>query len=180
MNNFRLIKETLKYLYESRYSNILTPEGWGVRVEGMHATNPNRRDVQFFYSNFRDAICVSDGLRMIAVPSEDRFIHEDPNQVFFEVNEFNHHYRLGWHNFVVPSPYLEWLTKRVQEFLYPFDEDLLQPCPYPRRLWWVHSRRVSILIAHPVFVGFDEDGIATFEPYTQQPQTLLGGMDDGE
>ena len=181
MNNFRLIKETLKYLHESRYSNLLTPEGWGVRVEGMHATNPNRRVVQFFYSDFHDAYCVSDGLRMLVVPRRpEAFLGEDPNDVFAQVNGVEHHYRLEWHRFTIPTAYLEWVVERVQEFLYPFDEDILQSRWSYYRLWWAERMKADVLIAHPMFDGFGEDGTPQFVPLHRQPEPLLGGMDDGE
>ena len=181
MNNFRLIKETLKYLQESRYSNLLSPQGWGVRVEGVHASNPNNKIVSFMYTDVQDAYCVSDGLRMLVVPRLETFVKEDPNQVFFEVNGFDHNYRLEWHNFVVPSAYLEWLVERVQEFLYPFDPDIQQSRWSYYRLWWAERMKVDVLIAHPMFDGFGEDGTPQFVPLHRQPQILLGGIvDDGE
>ena len=181
MNNFRLIKETLMYLQESRYSNILSPQGWGVRVEGIHASNPNNKIVSFMYTDVQDAYCVSDGLRMLVVPRcSEAFIKEDPNDVFLEVNGFNHNYRLEWHRFTIPTAYLEWVVERVQEFLYPFDPDVQQSRWSYYRLWWGNSRHVEILIAHPVFDKFLEDGTPSFAPYHRQPQVLLGGIVDDE
>ena len=164
MNSYRLIKETLKYLQESRYCNLVSPQGWGVGIEGMHAFNPNNRIVYFIYTDISDSYIVSDGLRVVAIPrSPEKFQEEDPNEVFFQVNNFEHHYRLEWNAFSIPSAYLEWVVERIQEFLYPFDQDVLWGRWSYYRLWWAERSQVEILIAHPRLDKFDRDGKAVFE-----------------
>mgnify|MGYP005858732201 CR=1 FL=1 len=163
MSDFEFLMRNLRKLVYSRYSNLLAPEGWGVRVEGVHATNPSNKVVSYFYSNIRDAYAASDGRRMIVIPRKiEKFVENDPNEIFASVVGVEHPYRLEWYQQTIPAGYLEWLADRVEEFLYPFDYKVHMRV-WTYRFWWAESMKVDVLIAHPRLDKFSKDGKAVFE-----------------
>ena len=181
MSDHEFLMTNLRKLVYSRYFNILSPEGWGVRVEGVHCTNPNNRGVSYFYSDIRNAYAASDGRRMIVIPRKiEKFVENDPNEIFESVVGEEHPYRLEWYQQTIPASYLEWFADRVEEYLYPFDVSVhMREWSY--RFWWANSLQVAVLIVHPRLEYFNRDGEPVFVPYHRQPQTLLGGiMDDDE
>ena len=186
MNSHYFLMKTLRPLVYSRYCNLLAPEGWGVRVEGVYALEQNQV-VSYFYSDIRNAYVVSDGRRMLVISRFcEKFVEKDPNKVFKVVVGEEHPYRLEWYQQTIPTSYLEWLADRVEKYLYPFDYSI-HVREWSYRFWWGKSLKEDVLIAHPRLEYFDKDGNPVFVKYREEPETLLGiqsskllGLDDDD
>ena len=189
MNAHVFLMTNLRKLVYSRYSNLLAPEGWGVRIEGVHATNPQNMVVSYFTTYIRNAYAVSDGRRMIVLPLHwEEFMNEhEPNRVFREIVGEEHPYRLEWYWQTIPNAYFEWINERIERFLYPFDMDIHYRSYSRRRFWWAGSKQETILLAHPLLDYFDKDGNPVFVKYKRDAEQGLGiqpgtmpGLDDDE
>ena len=163
MGDYDFLMNNLRKVSYSKFTNLLTPEGWGVRIEGVHYVNPHKRVVTYFHSTLRDAYAVSNGRRMIVIPRHwEEFVEKDPNEVFFYINGTEHPYRLEWYMQAIPTAYLEWAVDLIATYLYPFDADV-QHRVWCRRLWWDENSLVDVLIIHPRLDKFGRDGKPVFE-----------------
>ena len=154
MNDFELIMKTLRKLEGSRHSVMVTPQGWGVYIVGVHAKNPENRTVEWRQTQVRNSFIISDRKRLMLISDVNEIIGEDPNWVFTETTKDEHPYRLEWRWGYIPTALLGWWIERMKVFLYPFEK---KP---PIR--WSKELMVRVQYTYPKTILMDGEYI--FEP----------------
>lgn len=156
MNRYQFVMKSLKDLYISDTFNMYAPEGWGIRIEGIHE-NPEDRIVKFTYSSLRDVFVVSNWESMFVIPSSlESFQNENPNEIFYITNGEDAVHQLEWRREVIPTALLEWLIERAAEYLYPFELHL------HHKMGWIKNNRVEVLFAQPYIREYLEDGTPVY------------------